>query len=1039
MAFHGLFVGINRHASNKISELSFARRDATALHALFTDTLGGDTKLITDEQATRAAIEEDLGRLTTCDEGDVVVISFSGHGTPTRQLVTYGADLRDLDRSCLPLDVLADWLSRIPARRLICILDCCFSGGMGAKALEVESTPRDVSSVEDLLEQMSGEGRLVFTASTATERAWENSKLRHGLLTHHLLEALQGAEEVIESGKISLYRMLEHVTKRVIDFSSRSGKTQRPTVRGKLDGDITWPVFTPGALYRAAFPELVRQTITADIQSLAAYGFPQGLLDAWAGAIPSLNQLQLDAVNEYGLLDGEHLVVSAPTSSGKTMVGELAALKGALERRRAFFLLPLKALVNDKLRHFNSVYGAFGIRTIKATGDSTTDDMAPLMRGQYDVCLMTYEKFAALVLGNPYLLDQVGTLVVDEVQMVADNSRGANLEFVLTLLRISRRQGTEPQFIALSAVIGDTNGLERWLGARLLRRTERPVPIDEGVLRADGSFRFVSSDTGEEKVITGFVRPEYRSATNPHASQNYVIPLTRRLVGEDKSVIVFRETKGKARGCARYLAESLDLPPAQSVIDSLPAGDPSTASGNLRETLQGGVAFHIADLDPEERQVVEDEFRSRGSSIKVIAATTTLAMGVNTPTEAVVIAGLTHPGDNPQPYSVAEYKNIAGRAGRLPFTERGASFLLALSPHEEDYFWSKYVKGQPEDLISRFLASSTDLRSLILRVLASLPKTVQGLTADEIIAFLEESFGAFQRRQIQPNWSWDKTALLEALHSLKTHQLVETNPEGRYRPSELGRFAGEAGVEVESIVRLVDAFRRVDPEQINDPALIAATQLTVELDNVYFPVNKKGAAKEIQTWSSEIRLQNVPHSLIHALGLRVAETSQVARRAKKAAACLLWISDLPMSDIENRLTKHGGRFEGAAGPVLAARARTCDLLPTVCRVAEIVHPGLDLGARAERLLTRLEVGVPPAAIDLATHAGSRLSRGDYRSLLEAGTCSVDTLENCSDEELLKLLSGSRSKLAFVRAAITSYRAQQDEQSISPPIIPPYES
>lgn len=61
--------------------------------------------------------------------------------------------------------------------------------------------------------------------------------------------------------------LLEYVTNRVIDFSSRLGKTQRPTVRGKLDGDISWPVFTPGELYRAAFPELIRQTVVGDIQS----------------------------------------------------------------------------------------------------------------------------------------------------------------------------------------------------------------------------------------------------------------------------------------------------------------------------------------------------------------------------------------------------------------------------------------------------------------------------------------------------------------------------------------------------------------------------------------------------------------------------------------------------------------------------------------------------------------------------------------------------------------------------------------------------
>jgi helicase len=55
---------------------------------------------------------------------------------------------------------------------------------------------------------------------------------------------------------------------------------------------------------------------------------------------------------------------------------------------------PLKALVNDKLRHFHRVYGPFGIRTIEATGE--TDDIKPLLRGRYDIEPLTYEKFSAL-------------------------------------------------------------------------------------------------------------------------------------------------------------------------------------------------------------------------------------------------------------------------------------------------------------------------------------------------------------------------------------------------------------------------------------------------------------------------------------------------------------------------------------------------------------------------------------------------------------------------------------------------------------------
>ena len=71
------------------------------------------------------------------------------------------------------------------------------------------------------------------------------------------------------------------------------------------------------------------------------------------------------------------------------MIGELGALRSILDRRRALFLLPLKALVNDKQRQFERLYSPFGIRTIEATGE--TDDITPLLRGQYDIALLTYE------------------------------------------------------------------------------------------------------------------------------------------------------------------------------------------------------------------------------------------------------------------------------------------------------------------------------------------------------------------------------------------------------------------------------------------------------------------------------------------------------------------------------------------------------------------------------------------------------------------------------------------------------------------------
>ena len=71
-----------------------------------------------------------------------------GHGTETHGLVTYDTEPFNLANTTIPLTTLGEWCARIPARRLLIILDCCFSGGMGAKALQAEARPRDIQSVD---------------------------------------------------------------------------------------------------------------------------------------------------------------------------------------------------------------------------------------------------------------------------------------------------------------------------------------------------------------------------------------------------------------------------------------------------------------------------------------------------------------------------------------------------------------------------------------------------------------------------------------------------------------------------------------------------------------------------------------------------------------------------------------------------------------------------------------------------------------------------------------------------------------------------
>lgn len=125
MSFKGLFIGIDRYASPGVNWLIFARRDAAALHGPFTDLMGGDTVLLTDEQASRAR--------------HIVVVAFSGHGSETHELVACDTDPYDIPGPSIPLTTLGEWCARMPRRRLPIVLDCRFSGGMGAKALQVDA------------------------------------------------------------------------------------------------------------------------------------------------------------------------------------------------------------------------------------------------------------------------------------------------------------------------------------------------------------------------------------------------------------------------------------------------------------------------------------------------------------------------------------------------------------------------------------------------------------------------------------------------------------------------------------------------------------------------------------------------------------------------------------------------------------------------------------------------------------------------------------------------------------------------------------
>lgn len=1027
MRFHSVFIGIDRYDDPRVNWLSGAVRDARALHALFADTIPDSPHVLrTDAEATLGGIRSALDTLVTQTEpDDVVFIYYAGHGSDTHEIICYDTDVDDLVGTALPLDELADTLSHINGKTVLCALDCCFSGGLGSRVFATGLTQRALTRMtpSQILSRFTGSGRLVLTASADDEEASESSRHGHGLFTYRLLEALQGVEEVRHGDQIDVLKVVGYINERVSADAAQVRRVQTPTLRGQLDGTLLWPMFTAASHYGALFPERVRQPATSDPVSLATHGLPQEVLNAWSASISELNDLQLRAINDFGVLDGNNLAVTAPTSSGKTMIGELAAIKAATTRGRTVFLLPMKALVNDKYEQFTRVYGPLGIKTIRATGDYS-DQVSEFQRGQYDFALLTYEKLTHLVLANPRILDSISVVVIDEAQTLTDRSRGPNLEFLMTLLNNRRGLLGSPQIVTLSAVVGDLGGLDRWIGGGHLHSSTRPVALQEGVIGRSGVLQFVAAD-GSEGSAPAFIQPL------PHqGNRSIVIPLVKRLVDEGKKVIVFRETKGEVGECATYLANALGLPAATTVLEAISVGEVSASTELLRRTLDKGIALHTADLDRTERQAIESAFRDPESGLNVIVGTTTLAMGVNTPAEAVVIVGLTHPSRPPKPYTVAEYKNMVGRAGRLGFSETGESYLIPNDTLGTGNAWQNYVHGLLEPLRSQLVADG-DPRTLMLRVVAQFQgESGKSVTEDDIIGFLDSSLAALQARE-GGNQQWTKDQLRYGFDQLVDARLIEGDTDG-YRLTALGRFAGESGVHVDSIIRLSSALSAIDIDVLKSTTIIAAAQLTVEVDGMYIPANVRRNSPEQQIWMRMLVQQQVDGRTLRTLQNTASDTTTIIRRAKKASSAILLINGIEMSVLETKLNEHVWGRPPMAGVVRAVADRTRDLLPAVGAVLTELYAekAREIQVLVDRTSMRLEFGIPADLIDLA-RLGVDLNRAQLLALKDAGLTDLQEVVD-ADLESLGTILGSDSAAETLHAACHAATEQPDSPEIDLP-------
>lgn len=184
-----------------------------------------------------------------------------------------------------------------------------------------------------------------------------------------------------------------------------------------------------------------------------------------------------------GLFEDRNLLVCTPTASGKTLVAELAFLNAVLhDRGKAVYIVPLRALASEKYRQFKKDYPNLKIGI--SSGELDTQDS---YLSNADVIITTSEKFDSLLRHRAEWIRKLKAIIIDEIHLLNDNSRGPTLEIIITIIK---KEIPHAQIIGLSATIGNPEELAEWLNAELIKDSWRPVKLKKGVyLNGEVTFK----------------------------------------------------------------------------------------------------------------------------------------------------------------------------------------------------------------------------------------------------------------------------------------------------------------------------------------------------------------------------------------------------------------------------------------------------------------------------------------------------------------------------------------------------------------------
>ena len=737
------------------------------------------------------------------------------------------------------------------------------------------------------------------------------------------------------------------------------------------------------------------------IASLEAYNAPPQLIRVWEEAYgQDLLPVQEAAVARHGVLAGRNLIVQAPTSAGKTLIGEMAATRAALAGRKVLYLVPTKALAEDKFAHFTALYSALGLRIIVTTRDRRQDDRR-FTSGDFDLAIAIPEKVRALW-ARSGVSQFLGLAVVDELQTLSEPERGPCLELLLgELRRLAQARGRAGlQIVGLSACLGASPQLAEYLDAEWLETAERPVELRKGVLVGD-CFRYVDAH--------GRMAEERLAGLAPGADDDPSGTAARLAVyfaRRGEPTILFVRDRATALHLALAVAEGLEGPhtPEAGRPETYPApggpdaGDAAAGMRPLladlertavREQLQRlmarGVAFHSADLQCEDRRAVEQAFAA--GRVTVLCSTPTLALGVNLPARNVIIdpqgwqSEIAGAPSALSPISRSDFENRAGRAGRIGSGGFGRGLLLAGSELAADTLAARYLHGlfsPPEPALMALPPAETALT-------IAAGAAMRGASLDEVYAGTYSAY-VLRHTALPPSIA---QAVARCLDSGLLRHVGDT-----IVPTSLGQKAAAAGVSFDTFCWLAEWAATPRPPTELEATFIAA--MTAEAREAA-PLGGGGRNDYLEALRRHAEDVDQDGELLERLLGDQRHDWRVRERAARLVLALYrWLGSEDTYDVERGVRLAAARLEGL-GEVIGWLVET------------LADLGIEQGwrsAEAERLRRHAEClghGITPDELALARLTCFTLGRDHARQLAAAGLQSAADLVAAGPERLAEIV------------------------------------